>query len=353
MNQPAWHDSVMMKAVRREPTARPPVWLMRQAGRYMAEYRAVREKVGFLELCRTPRLAAEIMLTAVETLNVDAAIIFSDLLPILEPMGFGLEFTPSDGPVVHRPIRTPDDVRRVVPLIEPNDLEPISYVFDVVEATRRGLSPDLPLIGFAGAPFTLAGYAIEGGGSKDFRNTKTFMYRYPDAWRELMEKLADTLAAYLNAQADAGVQIVQVFDSWVGCLSDTDYRTCVLPYSKRLLEQVRTVPSIHFGTGNPALLPLLREAGGDIIGVDWRLSLEKAWEAIGPDRGIQGNLDPVVLLSDPETIRASVRKMLRLAGGKPGHIVNLGHGVLPQTPVEHARVMVETVKAYTSYTEGS
>lgn len=341
-----WEESLLMRALRREPTERPPVWLMRQAGRYMAEYRAVREKTGFLELCRNPRLCAEVMLTAVDKLGVDAAIIFSDLLPILEPMGFGLEFTTGDGPVIHHPVRESGDVDRVRALVEPADLEPVAFVFETVAETRRHLDPGLPLIGFAGAPFTLAGYAIEGGGSRDFRNTKTFMYRHGDAWAELMRRLADTLAAYLNAQIDAGAQVVQIFDSWVGCLSDGDYRRFVLPYTKRLIDQVRGAPLIHFATGNPALLPLMREAGGDAFGVDWRLSIDLAWDFLGRDRAIQGNLDPAILLTDPETVEAAVRDLLRLVAGQPGHIVNLGHGVLPQTPVENAQALVRAVREY-------
>lgn len=334
----------MMRAIRREPTERPPVWLMRQAGRYMPEYRAVREKVGFLELCKTPSLAAEVMLTAVDRLRVDAAIIFSDLLPILEPMGFHLEFTPGDGPVIHGPVRTPADLERLLELTDPDDLEPMNYVLETVAATRKGLDEHLPLIGFAGAPFTLAGYLIEGGSSRDFRETKRFMRRYSDAWHELMRRLVGTLALYLNAQAESGAQILQIFDSWVGCLSDADYRTYVLPHSKELIARIADVPVIHFGTGNPALLPLMAEAGGSVIGVDWRIALDKAWEAIGNDKAIQGNLDPTLLLGDSATIREAVGDLLRLTKNRPGHIVNLGHGILPQTPVENAVALVDAVR---------
>jgi len=337
----AWHDSPMMKAARREPTRGVPVWLMRQAGRYMAEYREIRRNLGFLELCKTPELCAEVTLTAVERLGVDAAILFCDLLLILEPMGLQLAFPAGKGPVLHNPIRRAADVDR---LGELESIDPLEFVVEAVRLTRAGLDDALPLIGFAGAPFTLAAYAVEGGASRDYRRAKTLMYCDAGAWDALMNRLCRAIILYLNAQVDAGVQLVQLFDSWAGCLGVDDYRRYVLPYSRRVIESLAPgVPVIHFATGNPALLPLLREAGGSIIGVDWRVRLDDAWAAIGGDRAIQGNLDPAVLLSDPATIRRRAGEILDQAAGRPGHIFNLGHGVLPQTPVENTIALVDAV----------
>ena len=338
---PRWHESPLLKAARLEPADRVPIWLMRQAGRYMPEYRAVRQKGSFLDLCRDPERCAEVMLVAVERLGVDAAILFSDLLPILEPMGLALEFTAGEGPVIHHPIRTPDQVDR---LRELESIEPLSYVVEAVRKTRAGLSHRLPLIGFAGAPFTLASYAVEGGASRNFLHVKRLMYEDPGAFDALMARLARAVARYLNAQIDAGAQLVQLFDSWVGCLGPEDYRRFVLPHSRAVIAAIRPqTPVIHFAAGNPALLPLLAEAGGGVIGVDWRIRLDDAWRAIVPDRGIQGNLDPAVLCSSPAEIRRRAREILDQAGGRPGHIFNLGHGVLPQTPVENAIALVEAV----------
>ena len=338
---PAWQDSPFMRACRGESAPYTPVWLMRQAGRYMPEYRAIREKTTFLELCKNPQLASEVMCTAVERLGVDAAIIFSDLLPILEPMGFELEFSPGDGPLIHNPVRESSDVDRVIEL---ESTESLHFVFETVAQTRRDLPAPIPLIGFAGAPFTLASYAIEGGGSRTFLHTKTLMHREPSAWRELMERLSRSITRYLNAQIAAGAQAVQLFDSWVGCLSPGDYREFVLPHVRSIAAGLTAgAPLIHFGTGNPALLPLMAEAGGDVIGVDWRIDLRDAWQAVGHDRAVQGNLDPAVLLADRETIRRQARAVLDAAGGRPGHIFNLGHGVLQHTPVDNAKSLVDFV----------
>ena len=340
--QDARSQSLVMRACRREPVERTPVWLMRQAGRYLPEYRAVRERVGFLELCKNPRLSAEVMIATVNRLGVDAAIIFSDLLPILEPLGFDLEFAAGEGPVIHNPVRDPADLARVHELA---DLDQLGYVMDVVRATRAGLDDAIPVIGFAGAPFTLAGYCIEGGTSRAWLHTKTFMYRHESAWHDLMSRLARAISRYLVAQIDAGAQIVQVFDSWVGCLGPDDYRRYVLPHSRAALAAAaERAPVIHFATGNPALLPLLREAGGSVIGVDWRIDLDAAWEAIGHDRAVQGNLEPAVLLADRDTVRRRVHEVLDRAGGRPGHIFNLGHGILPQTPVENVLELVAAVR---------
>jgi uroporphyrinogen decarboxylase len=332
----------MMRACRLEPVERTPVWLMRQAGRYLPEYRAVREKVGFMELCKSPRLSAEVMLATVQRLGVDAAIIFSDLLPILEPMGLDLEFAAGEGPVIHNPVREAADVDRVHEL---DDMGRLGYVMDVVRATRAGLDDSIPVIGFAGAPFTLAGYCIEGGTSKAWLHTKSLMYRHESAWHDLMARIARAVSGYLVAQLDAGAQIVQLFDSWVGCLGPEDYRRYVLPHSRAAMaEAAKRAPVIHFATGNPALLPLLREAGGSVIGIDWRIDLDAAWNLVGHDRAVQGNLEPAVLMADRDTVHRRTRAVLDRAAGRPGHIFNLGHGVLPQTPVENVLELIATVK---------
>jgi uroporphyrinogen decarboxylase len=340
-DKPAWHDSPFMRACRCESVPYTPIWLMRQAGRYMPEYRAVRDKMSFLELCKNPQLCSEVMCTAVERLGVDAAIIFSDLLPILEPMGLELEFSPGDGPQINNPVRAARDVDRVIEL---ESTESLHFVFQTVAQTRRDLPEQIPLIGFAGAPFTLASYAIEGGSSRTFLHTKTLMYRDPAAWRELLERLARSVTRYLNAQIAAGAQAVQLFDSWVGCLSPADYREFVLPYVRMIAKGLTAgAPLIHFGTGNPALLPLMADAGGQVIGVDWRIDLGDAWGAVGYDRAVQGNLDPAVLLADHVEIFRQAKAVLDAAAGRPGHIFNLGHGVLQQTSVESVRALVDFV----------
>jgi uroporphyrinogen decarboxylase len=336
-----WYDSPFMKACRREPTDVTPVWLMRQAGRYMAEYREVREQTTFLELCKNPQLCSEVMCTAVKRLGVDAAIIFSDLLPILEPMGMDLEFAKGEGPVIHNPVREPRDVDRVLEL---ESVEPLDFVFETVRQTRADLPDDIPLIGFAGAPFTLASYVIEGGASRNYLHTKTLMYRDEGAWRSLMERFVRAITKYLNAQIAAGAQCVQLFDSWVGCLGPDDYRRYVLPYVQQIIDGITpSVPVINFATGNPSLLPLLSEAGGAVIGVDWRVRLDDAWKTIGYDKAVQGNLDPTVLLADRAEIRRRAKEVLDQAAARPGHIFNLGHGVLQQTSVDNVIALVSAV----------
>ena len=342
----AAHDSVFMRACRREPTERTPIWLMRQAGRYLPEYRAIREKVTFLELCKNPALCAEVMVRTVERLGVDAAIIFSDLLPILEPMGLDLEFAQGEGPVIHNPLREGQDVDRVIEL---ESVAALEFVMETVRLTRRAIAPDIPVLGFGGAPFTLASYAIEGGASRNYLFTKTLMYRDGGAWHALMGRLARAGAKYLNAQIAAGAQAVQLFDSWVGCLGVDDYRQYVLPHTKALIDAIMPgVPVINFATGNPALLPALAEAGGAVIGVDWRINLDDAWRAIGHDKGVQGNLDPAILLADKAEIRRRAKLVLDQAASRPGHIFNLGHGVLPQTPPENAIALIEAVRELTT-----
>ncbi len=338
---PAYQNSNFMKACRREPVDVTPVWLMRQAGRYMQEYREVRAKTTFLELCKNPQLCSEIMCTAVSRLGVDAAIIFSDLLPILEPMGLDLEFAKGEGPVIHNPVREAPDVDRVLEL---ESVDSLHFVMETVTQTRKDLPADMPLIGFAGAPFTLASYTIEGGSSRNYLHTKTLMYRDEGAWNQLMQRFARAVTIYLNAQIKAGAQCVQLFDSWAGCLGPGDYRRFVLPYVKQIIDNLTPgTPVINFATGNPALLPLLREAGGDVIGIDWRIELADAWETVGHDRAVQGNLDPLVLLAGQDEIRRRVQGVLDQAAGRPGHIFNLGHGVLQQTPVENAIALVDAV----------
>jgi uroporphyrinogen decarboxylase len=334
-------ESSFLQACFRQASDVTPVWLMRQAGRYMAEYRAVREKVSFLELCKNSSLCAEVMVTAVEKLGVDAAIIFSDLLPILEPMGFHLEFTAGDGPVIHNPIRTPKDIDRVKPLME---MAPLQFVADTVKATRASLPEKIPVIGFSGSPFTLASYMIEGGGSRNYVHTKTLMYGDPVAWKELMHRLVDSISLYLNSQIAAGAQCVQLFDSWAGCLSPNEYRTRILPHMHQLLESiVPGVPVINFATGNPMLTSLLRGDNRTVVGLDWRVPLDVGWDMAGADRAVQGNLDPTVLFSDLDTIRDQVHYVLSQAAGRPGHIFNLGHGILPGTPVDNVIALVDMV----------
>ena len=341
-----YQDNAFMKAARRQSTTFTPIWLMRQAGRYMAEYRAVREKVSFLELCKNPSLCAEVMVTAVEKIGVDAAIIFSDLLPILEPMGMNLEFTAGDGPQIHNPIRQAADIDRVTPLTNMQSLE---FVPETVRQTRAAISKDKPVIGFAGAPFTLASYMIEGGGSRNYLHTKAMMFGDPSAFSTLMSKLVDSLIVYLNAQIQAGCQCVQVFDSWVGCLSPTDYQTHVLPHMQRLLAGVAPhVPLINFATGNPLLLPLLRGDARTVVGIDWRVELDRGWDMVGRDRAVQGNFDQTLLFTNPATIRTAAKKLLDLADSRPGHIFNLGHGILPGTPVENVIALVDAVHEFSA-----
>ncbi|MEM6799324.1 MAG: uroporphyrinogen decarboxylase, partial [Planctomycetota bacterium] len=341
-----WDDSAFLRACRGEATDFTPVWLMRQAGRYMKEYRDVRAKTSFLELCKNPVLCSEVMCTAVDFLGVDAAIIFSDLLPILEPMGMELEFAPGDGPVIHNPVREAADLDRLLDL---ESVDALHFVIETVRQTRADLPDHLPVIGFAGAPFTLASYAIEGGSSRNYLHTKTLMYRDEGAWRTLMQRFARAVTLYLNAQIAAGAQAVQLFDSWVGCLGPSDYRRYVLPYVRELISAITPgAPIIHFGAGNPQLLPLLAEAGGDVLGVDWRISLGAAWEKVGYDRAVQGNLDPVSLLAPIDEIRRCAAEVLDQAAGRPGHIFNLGHGIVPQTPPDHARALVDMVHEMSS-----
>jgi uroporphyrinogen decarboxylase len=313
---------------------------MRQAGRYMKEYRDLRERVPFLELCKRPELVSEVTVTAAKRIGADAAILFADILLVVEPLGLDLEYSKGEGPVISPPVRSAADVDRL------RELQPaaLDYVYQGVRQTRADLKAETPLIGFAGAPFTIASYMIEGGASRGFEQTKQMMYRDPGAWHELMRKIARGLVRYLTGQIESGAGVVQLFDSWVGCLSPEDYRDFVRPHSRAVIEGVRAgTPVIHFGTGTATLLEDIREAGGDVIGLDWRVELDRGWEQIGHDRAVQGNLDPVVLLADVPTIRDRAARILDRAAGRPGHIFNLGHGILPTTPVDHVVALIDAV----------
>jgi uroporphyrinogen decarboxylase len=334
-----------LRACRREPVDRTPVWFMRQAGRYMPEYQALRERHSLLELCRTPDLAVEVTLQPIQAFGFDAAILFSDLLIPLDPLGLPFDFQSGEGPVVEKPIRSRVDVD-ALRRFEPR--EELGMVLEAIRLLRRELR--VPLIGFAGAPFTLATYAIEGGSSKNLALTKELMYGDPDTWHRLAGLLADVVADYLRAQVEAGVQAVQVFDSWIGALDEADYREFVFPHVRRIFQALADldVPQIHFGTATGHLLAVQREAGGTVIGVDWRTPLDEGWERAGTDVAIQGNLDPTVLFAPRERLLARVDDVLRRAGGRPGHIFNLGHGILPGTPVESVRAVVEHVHESTA-----
>lgn len=337
---PELHDSRFLRAVRGEPTDTVPIWIMRQAGRYLPEYMAVRSKVTFMDLCKTPRLAAEVTVTAQQVLGVDAAILFADLLPILEPMGFDLEYAQGEGPIIHNPLQSAADVDRVRPV---EDVSVFDYVFEAVRLIRAELAPNIPLLGFAGAPFTLASYAIEGGGSKNYIKTKTLMWTDKGAWDTLLSRFVDSVSRYLKAQIANGCQAVQIFDSWAGCLSPEDYREYVLPHTRRLIAEVSPhAPVINFLTGNPALTPLQNEAGGQVLGIDWRVPLGDVKKLIGPSRAVQGNLDPITLYADRATLDRKAAALIE-AGQRRGHIFNLGHGVLPDVPHQQVKDLVQFV----------
>jgi len=337
-----------LAACRREPTDHTPIWLMRQAGRHMPIYRALRAKYEFLEMMKTPELACEVTMQPMNAYDLDAAIIFADILPPLEGMGLELEFIKGKGPVIHNPLSSPAEVDA---LIVPPAEENLWFTLDAIRLARAELdSRNLPLIGFSGAPFTLAAYAIEGGGSKDWAKTKTMMMGDPDTWHKLMEKLAQLVGEYLLAQAAAGANALQLFDSWVGILSPADYRELVQPYSRRALEiaSAANVPLIHFGTNTNGMLEDIRDAGGDVIGVDWRIDLGDAAKRLGPDVAIQGNLDPIALQAPWPDLQTRAKYVLDQMTGRPGHIFNLGHGISPQVPMENVKRLVDFVHEYTS-----
>lgn len=335
-----------LRACCREPVDCTPVWFMRQAGRYMAEYRSLRAKHSILELCKTPELAVQVTLQPVERFPLDAAIIFADILLPLEAMGLSLDFADGEGPVIHNPIRDRGSVEQLKVV----DHEELSYVAEAVSLTCQALNGRVPLIGFAGAPFTLASYAIEGGGSRTYVLTKQLMYREPDVWHRLLDKLARVVTGYLRRQIRAGAQAIQLFDSWVGCLAPGDYEEYVLPHVQLIFEGLKRerVPLIYFGTGTSAILRQMRQAGSDVIGIDWRIHLDEAWTAVGHDVAVQGNLDPMVLFAPLHEIERRVEDILRRAAGRPGHIFNLGHGILPNTPVEHVSAVVDMVHKFSA-----
>lgn len=331
-----------LAACRGQATSHTPIWLMRQAGRYQPEYRAIRSKVSFLELCKTPELAAEVTILAANQLGVDAGIVFADILLVLEPLRIGFEFTKDDGPRILEPVRTAAQVDAVAAEIDVQ--ASLGYVLETIKLVRKDLR--VPLIGFSGAPFTLASYAIEGGGSKSYLETKKLMTGDEGLWNALMAKLSRAVTAYLNAQIAAGAEAVQLFDSWVGCLSPSDYQRYVFPHVKSIFDGLdKSVPSIHFGTGNPSLYPLMKAAGGDVVGIDWRVELGATWDTLGHDVGIMGNLDPAYLLAPREVLFAEATRILDGAAGRPGHVFNLGHGIMPEAKVDAVRALVDHVHA--------
>ena len=320
---------------------------MRQAGRYMSVYRELRQRYSLLDLCRIPDLATEVTMQPVRAIEVDAAILFSDLLLPLEPMGIRFDFIKGEGPQIENPIAGDDDIARLRPF---ESRDSLSHVLQAIRQIQTELGGRIPLIGFAGAPFTLASYAIEGGHSNNFAKTKALMYGHPDSWHKLCGLFAEMIGEYLVAQVEAGVDVVQVFDSWVGALNAADYREFILPHTRRIFEIVSaksSVPTIHFGVGTWSILAEMREAGGDVIGADWRTPLDEAWDRIGHDRAIQGNLDPTLLLGPLDRVLAGIDDVLARAGGRPGHIFNLGHGILPPTPLEHVQAVARYVHQQT------
>jgi uroporphyrinogen decarboxylase len=329
-------EPLLVRACRREPLERTPVWFMRQAGRSLPEYRALREKHPFFELAMTPDLCAEVTLQPVRRHDVDAAVMFADIMTPVVAMGVGVELVEGVGPVIAQPIRTAADVELL------RIGEPPPQVVEAVRLVRAELPPEKAVVGFCGGPFTVAGYLVEGKPSRDFPTVKALMYREPAVWHALMNRLVDTFTAYVRAKVEAGADVIQLFDSWVGVLSPADYDEFVAPYSARILGAL-DVPMIHFGTGTAALLGRMAAAGGDVIGIDWRIELDRAWAEIG-DRGIQGNLDPAVLLGPWERVEAGARDVLRRAGGRPGHVFNLGHGVLPSTDPDALTRLVALVR---------
>jgi len=343
------YNDLFLRAARLEPVERTPVWMMRQAGRYMPEYRAIREKYGFLEMCRSPELATEITLQPVDLIGVDAAILFSDILVSFPGMGLDLEFAKGEGPVIHNPIRSVGDVQN---LKVADPYEATGYVMETISILRRELVDKVPLIGFAGAPFTLASYAIEGHGTRDYEYTKAFMWGEPAAWDSLMTKFADTTISYLCAQIDAGAQAVQLFDSWIGYVAPRDYRKYILPHSARVIAEVKAhaetnvdggVPIIHFPNGATSMLDIAQQAGGDVIGIDWRLDMSKAVQIIDSAMGIQGNIDPVALFAPESELEAMVVEILEAVGTRSGHIFNLGHGIHKTSDPKKAQMMIDMV----------
>ena len=335
-------NSRFVRACRCEPVDATPIWLMRQAGRYMAEYRAVRKHHSILEICKTPAIAAEVTITAAEKLDVDAAIIFADLLLPLEVMGLPFHFSAGEGPVIEEPLRT----TKAVKALRTDRSADLNYVAESIRLVVKHFGEKLPVIGFCGAPFTLASYMIEGGSSRNYIHAKKMMYNNPAAWEMLMEKLIEVLAAYSEEQVRGGADALQIFDSWVGCLSVEDYRRYALPHTRKLVQRLKKtgVPIIYFGTDTATLLPAMKETGAQVIGVDWRMPLDLGWKSLNYEGAVQGNLDPVTLFADQKELRARTQAILSQAGGRPGHIFNLGHGILQETPVENVIALVNFVR---------
>lgn len=344
-------ESAFVRACKGLPVEVTPVWFMRQAGRYMSEYRAVRKRHSLIDICKKPNLAAEVTITAAEALRVDAAIIFADLLLPLEVMGLPFHFSAGEGPRIERPVCTAEDVAR----LRTDRAAELGYVSEAVHLVSKHFGARLPVIGFCGAPFTLASYMIEGGGSRHYIQTKKMMYNSPLAWDELMQKLVAVTSEYASEQVRAGADAIQVFDSWVGCLSVDDYRRYVLPRTTELIKKLQKtrVPIIYFGTDSAALLPSMKETGAEVIGIDWRIALDDGWRSMSFKAAVQGNLDPVVLFADWKEIRPRAEDVLKRAGGRHGHIFNLGHGILPETPVENVKALAAFVHEYTTKTSAA
>ncbi len=338
--------SRFLRACLRQPVDRTPVWFLRQAGRYMAEYQAVRRHHSLLEICKSPDLAAEVTITAAEKLDVDAAIIFADLLLPLEGMGLDFEFQAGEGPVIHHPVRTATDVEN----LRIDRAHELGYVSEAIRKVVAHFNDRIGIVGFCGAPFTLASYMIEGGSSRNYVHTKTLMYREPSVWQVLLEKIESVLAEYAAQQVEAGADVIQIFDSWAGALSVADYRDFVLPVTTRLVRKVQSlgVPVIYFGVDTASLLPTMRETGADVIGLDWRVPLDQGWAALGHSVAVQGNLDPIALFANEDLLRDRVRQVLAQAAGRPGHIFNLGHGIVPGTPVENVQRVVQYVREFSA-----
>jgi uroporphyrinogen decarboxylase len=341
-------ESRFVKACQAQPVDRTPVWFMRQAGRYMPEYRAVRKQYSLIEICKKPEVAAEVTITAAEALGVDAAIIFADLLLPLEVMGLPFHFSAGEGPVIEKPVRHKEDIAR----LRTDRAADLGYVSEAVRLVCKHFGSRLPVIGFCGAPFTLASYMIEGGGSRNYVHTKKMMYLSPAVWDELMRKLVAVVSEYAAQQVHAGADVIQIFDSWVGCLSVEDYRRYVLPRTTELVKALQNtgVPVIYFGTDSATLLPSMRETDAEVIGLDWRIPLDEGWRSLGFDCAVQGNLDPVLLFADWKELKSRAEDILRRAAGRPGHIFNLGHGILPETPVENVKALAEFVQEHSAKT---
>ncbi len=334
----------LVRACLRQPVDITPVWLLRQAGRYMAEYQAVRRHHSLLEICRTPEIAAEVTITAAEKLDVDAAIIFADLLLPFTPMGLDFEFVAGEGPVVHTPVRSGADVDR----LRTDRVPELGYVGEAIQRVAAHFQDRLGLIGFCGAPYTLASYMIEGGGSRNWIETKTLMYRDPGAFRALLHKLVEVLVPYCQQQVEGGADVIQIFDSWVGSLAVEDYREFVLPLTTQLVRRVQAlgVPVIYFGVDTASLLPAMRQTGADVLGLDWRVPLDRAWGSLDYACAVQGNLDPITLFAPQPLLRARIHNVLEQAAGRAGHIFNVGHGIVPGTPVENVQAAVRFVREY-------